>query len=117
MSWGSEVEIERKRRINILIWAYAYEFENVSLVSDAKFDAECEKVDILIDTGDEFLDDFFTEDFDPSTGMWIRDFPELKRIKEMYYKHYTEEGRKEAAKARKQNLKKLEELAEQADPL
>lgn len=88
VKWGNKIEREIHRRIKVSIWAYAYEFENESLVSDAVFDAECLKVDIFQETGDEFLDDFFTEDFDPSTGMWIRKHPELKKIKALYEKHY-----------------------------
>jgi hypothetical protein len=44
MEWGSEIEIERKRRINVSLWAYAYERESDSLVSDA----ECLKITLEI---------------------------------------------------------------------
>lgn len=84
MTWGSPVERERKRRINLALWAYAYEFQNDSLVDDATFDAESLKVDLTIDTGNAKLDAFFKEHFKPDTGMWITKHPELDRIAMLY---------------------------------
>jgi len=38
MSWGSEIEIERHKRIKLSVAAYAYEVHNNSIMSDADFD-------------------------------------------------------------------------------
>ena len=44
-AWGSPVEVERKRRINLALWAYAYEVQDDPLVDDATFDREARLVD------------------------------------------------------------------------
>lgn len=80
MTWGCAAEVERRRRILLSVAAYAYEIENVSLVDDHTFDAECLKVDVSIDTGHPMLDAWWRENFDPSTGMWIHKHPELWKV-------------------------------------
>lgn len=80
------VEIERHRRIKLSIWAYAYEFENKSLVSDHTFDSEASKVDKTVKTGR--LDDWWQENFQKHTGMWIHSHPELDKIKRLYERLY-----------------------------
>lgn len=80
----SRIEIERHRRIKLAIWAYAYEFENVSLVDDYTFDAECRKVNPSIATGKPHLDSFFQTEFHPDTGMWIYNHPEIDKVKRIY---------------------------------
>ena len=87
-TWGADVEIERRRRINVSVWAYAYEFENDSIVKDRVFDEEANLIETLMDTGKPHLDDFFAKKFDPCTGMWIRNHPELDKIKHIYNKFY-----------------------------
>lgn len=72
----------------VLVWSYAYEYESVSLVSDAVFDAECKLVDKTIDTGRPDLDDWFRREFEPFTGSWIGDFPELEKIRNLYYRWF-----------------------------
>lgn len=88
MSWGSPVEVETKRRINVALWAYAYELRDDSIVADDTFDRECEKVDLTIDTGNELLDTWFKENFEPFTGSWIHTHPELDKIEQIYEKYY-----------------------------
>lgn len=79
MAWGSPVEVETKRRIFLTMCAYAYEFLNESLTDDANFDEECRLVDLAIDTSRPDLDAWWRANFDPSTGMWIRNHPELDK--------------------------------------
>lgn len=77
------VNPEIKLRIDVAVAAYAYEFENVSLVDDAKFDAMCRAVRPELSTGNERLDTFFRDEFQPHTGQWVhkhRDIPGLRRI-------------------------------------
>jgi hypothetical protein len=82
--WGSPVEIERKRRINLALWAYAYQYADTSLVSDSVYDEESRKVDIAIDTGNAVLDKFFREEFNPDTGMWVSKHPEFDKVAALY---------------------------------
>lgn len=81
--WGSPVEIERKRRINVAVWAYAYEFLNTSLVSDEDFDQECQLVNVSMATGNIRHDAFFRRHFKPDTGLWVHQHPNKARLREL----------------------------------
>jgi hypothetical protein len=85
MDWGGEIELEKKRRINVSLWAYAYEFLNESLVEDYIFDAECLLVKPEIETGSFIEDKFFKNEFTPSTGMWVRKHPDLTGLAFVYW--------------------------------
>lgn len=87
-TWGNEIELEIMRRINVSVWAYAYEVEDDPLVSDKKFDNECDKINDETDTGNKEMDKFFKNEFDPFTGLWIYKHPNLKGIKNIYEKHF-----------------------------
>jgi hypothetical protein len=95
--WGQgetgKVERERRRRIGCSLWAYAYEFKNVSLVSDAVFDSECQLVDSSITTGHLVLDQFFRTEFDAYTGVWIHRHPELEKVAALYERIVSTRGR------------------------
>lgn len=80
MAWGTPVEIERRRRIQVAVWAYAYEALNESLVSDETFDAECRLVDLTVKTGSNQMDTWFKRNFHPDTGMWVRNHPGRARL-------------------------------------
>ena len=82
----TELEKERRRRINVALWAYAYEVENASLVSDATFDTVCGEVDLKIRTNNIKLDNWFKKNFDPCTGQWVYNHPELPKLKHLYNK-------------------------------
>lgn len=84
--WGSEVEIERRNRIRISIFAFAYEVKDNPLISDHDFDKLCLEIKPKIKTN-YLLDDFFLNEFDPCTGSWIHNHPELAKIEELYYKY------------------------------
>lgn len=66
------------------MWAYAYEFRDDPIVSDSKFDETCKLIDLSIDTGNEQMDKWFRENFNPSTGIWIHDHPGISKIKQIY---------------------------------
>lgn len=87
-AWGTPIEIETRRRIRLAVWAYAYEFENKSLVSDQVFDVESYCVDVRIDTGNPMMDYWFRGFFEPATGLWIHQHPEIDKIRELYERHY-----------------------------
>lgn len=76
MSWGSPVECEVRRRIQVALWAYAYEVHDESLVPDAVYDRVSREVDVTVTTGRADLDAFFRESFDPSTGSWVHGHPD-----------------------------------------
>lgn len=86
--WGTPKELETRRRIKLSVWAYAYEFENKSLVPDAVFDVESYQVDLRTETDRLDLDYWFRGNFQPCTGMWIHQHPELNKIREIYKRYY-----------------------------
>lgn len=86
--WGSEVEQEVRHRIRLSVAAYSYEFEDESIMTDGEFDEMCLSIRPRMNTGNERMDRFFRNHFDPSTGQWIRKHPEIERIKQIYEKHY-----------------------------
>ena len=75
---------EIKLRIDVAVAAYAYEFENRTLVSDAKFDAMCRTVRPELSTGNERLDRFFREQFRPHTGQWVHDHPDIPGLRRIF---------------------------------
>tara|TARA_Y100000389_G_scaffold204607_1_gene258311 strand:- start:1893 stop:2153 length:261 start_codon:yes stop_codon:yes gene_type:complete len=79
---------EIKRRIKLCIAAYAYEVKNDSIMPDSTFDEECKKVDVTITTGNDKMDKWFKDEFDPCTGQWIHSHPEKNRLEELYQKYY-----------------------------
>lgn len=86
--WGTDVEREVRLRIVLSVAAYSYEYENDSIMSDAEFDKTCLRVQPSMKTGNDRMDRFFQNKFDPSTGQWIRKHPELARIKKIYNDYY-----------------------------
>lgn len=80
--WGTGVEIERRIRIKLTLWAYAYEVHNVSLVSDAEYDAMARRSDPTIRTGR--LDDWWRDNFTPDSGMWVLQHPELHLVAQRF---------------------------------
>ena len=83
-----KVSEQIRLRIKLSVFAYAYEMVDNSLISDSEFDAMSLKVDPSIETGNKKLDRFFKKEFDPSTGMWIRNHPELHGIIAIYKNYY-----------------------------
>lgn len=79
---------ERRKRIHLSVYAYAYEFENVSLISDEKYDTLSKLINPQVSTGNETLDEFFRTQFEPDTGMWIRSHPELDKVMLLYEHQY-----------------------------
>jgi hypothetical protein len=80
VTWGTPVEVERRRRIRVACWAYAYEVLDVSLVSDHRFDEECKLIDPKVSTGNARLDSFFRKTFSAHTGQWVHKHPDINRL-------------------------------------
>lgn len=78
------LEEERRRRAQVSLWAYAYEVHSDPIVSDDVFDRVCEQVNLGIATDRPELDLWFRENFDPCTGSWVYNHPDLKRLEELY---------------------------------
>jgi len=89
VTWGSPIEQERRRRIRVCVAAYAYEVKNMSIMSDAEFDEMCLEISPMRPTGNAEVDTFFRKHFNPSTGMWIRQHPDLTGIARVYEKHWS----------------------------
>jgi NAD-dependent DNA ligase len=79
---------EIRNRIKLSVAAYAYEMEDDSIMSDADFDSLCREIKVNESTGNEKMDNFFKTEFNPSTGQWIHQHPELDKIKIIYNKYY-----------------------------
>ncbi len=88
-SWGTPVERERRRRIQVAVWAYAYEVHDESLVPDAVYDRVCREVDVSVDTGRPDLDAWFRSEFDPSTGFWVHSHPDRDGALAALYRRLT----------------------------
>lgn len=83
-NWGTRKEIETWRRCKLALWAYAYEFENHSIVPDSVYDVESYQVDLNINTDRPDLDAWFRANFQPHTGMWVRNHPDLPVLQRLY---------------------------------
>lgn len=92
-SWGSVVEKQTRLRIKLAIYAYAYEIENQSLISDEEYDKMSLEVDTSIKTSNRKMDNFFKKHFDPSTGVWVRKHPEIRKLSYLYGKYYKESAK------------------------
>jgi len=86
--YSTRVDEETRRRIRLSVFAYAYEYDSNPIVSDGEFDELCLQIDTTIDTRRPELDEYFRKEFDPSTGMWIRNHPELDKIRFIYERYY-----------------------------
>lgn len=88
MTWGTSIEQEIRRRIQVSVAAYAYEFENLSIMPDGVWDMLAQRIDPTQGTCHPELDEFFASKFSPMTGMWIHDHPDLPGIKRTFDRYY-----------------------------
>lgn len=84
----TDVDKEKHNRTRLSLAAYSYEFDNRSIMSDGEFDKLALQINPQVATGNDKLDKFFREHFDPSTGMWIHKHPELQKLRELYERLY-----------------------------
>jgi hypothetical protein len=78
----SDVVCEQIRiRIKVSVAAYAYEFEDDPIISDEEFDKLSLTINPEILTGNDMMDKFFREEFDPNTGSWVHHHPEKEKLK------------------------------------
>jgi len=81
-------EMETQKRIKLLICAYSYEFKNHSIINDEEFDKLAKSIKPSISTKRPDLDEWFKNNFNSDTGMWIHSFPELDKIEKIYNKYF-----------------------------
>jgi len=77
---------ETRNRLKVLLWAYAYEIKNEHMVSDAEFDRVCKEIDLTKTTDRPDMDEWFIQNFDPSTGIWVHSLPDAEK-KKLAYKY------------------------------
>ncbi len=82
--WGTPVELEVRRRIQLSVAAYAYEFESSPVMGDDLFDWFAGRICKHMGTCHPVVDEFFKVHFSPMTGMWIHHHPELDGIRRIY---------------------------------
>jgi hypothetical protein len=75
---------EIRNRIRLSVAAYAYEVCADPIMSDAEFDALAASIVPAVATNRPDLDQFFAETFDPSTGAWVHQHPDLPGIRRLY---------------------------------
>ena len=100
------VNPEIRNRIRIAVAAYAYEVLDSPIMSDHEFDRLALQIDPQKDTGEPELDAFFFCDFNPSTGVWIHQHPDLAGIARLYKTFYAPRGKTMTAK----ELAEIEDL-------
>ena len=79
---------EIRNRILVSVAAYAYEYLNAPIMSDAEFDALAQQIDVTQKTGNKKLDNFFKNNFNADTGLWIHKHPEKSKLKYLYEEYY-----------------------------
>lgn len=75
-------------RIKLSVAAYAYEYLSTEIMSDHEFDQLTLTVDLSISTSNAELDKYFRKYFNPSTGMWIRNHPNIQGLHNLYERYY-----------------------------
>ena len=76
-----EQQLQKRLRARLAVCAYAYEFMFTSLIHDSEYDRLSLEVDTSVGTDRPDLDRWFKENFDPSTGMWVQNHPDLARLR------------------------------------
>ena len=78
--YSDRINTETKNRIKLAVAAYAYEVLNDSILTDAEFDALAKAIDLSVNTRRPDLDKWFRANFSPSTGMWVLNHPDRRRL-------------------------------------
>lgn len=71
---------EKGLRIRLAVWALAYERYNHSFVPDDVYDQMSLKVDLSTPTDRPDLDEWYSNNFNVSTGQWVHTHPEIDRL-------------------------------------
>ncbi len=79
--YSLKIDRETRNRIRLSVAAYAYECMNFSLLSDEEFDELAYSIDLKVNTRRPDLDEWFRNNFEPHTGMWIHKHPEREKLR------------------------------------
>lgn len=79
---------EIRNRIKLSVAAYAYEYLGDTIMSDHEFDELSLQINPNEKTGNDLMDKFFKNHFEPHTGMWIRAHPEINKLDYLYKTYY-----------------------------
>lgn len=79
---------EIRNRIRVAVAAYAYEVKSDPIMPDAEFDRLAASIRPRELTGNALCDLFFLESFEPHTGSWIHDHPDLPGVARIYRDYY-----------------------------
>ena len=82
--------LQIRNRIRLAVAAYAYEIVSDPIMSDAEFDELALTIRPRELTGAPLPDLFFLESFEPHTGSWIYDHPDLPGIARLYETYHRE---------------------------
>lgn len=86
--WGTPVEREVRRRIQLSVATYGYEIADKPIMADCLWDWLAGRINKTMGTCHPLVDEFFAAEFSPMTGMWIHHHPELDGIKQLYERYY-----------------------------
>ena len=75
---------QTRARIRLAVAAWAYEVHDDPILTDAEFDALALSIDVRESTSRPDLDEWFRENFNPSTGMWVHNHPETTALESIY---------------------------------
>ena len=75
---------ETRNRIRLSVAAWAYERHDHPIMSDAEFDHLALSIDLNKSTSRPDLDDWWRDNFNPSTGMWVLRHPESEGLERIY---------------------------------
>lgn len=88
MTWGTPEEVERRKRIKVCVAAFAYEILDRPVMSDGDYDTLAHSIDPRVMTGHPVFDEFFLTQFEPFTGAWVRQHPDIHSLRRLYERHY-----------------------------
>jgi hypothetical protein len=72
---------EIRNRTQVAAAAYAYEVLNDPIMSDAAYDALALKIRPEVKTGNDTFDNFFATKYNPNTGSWVHQHPDIGSLK------------------------------------
>lgn len=75
---------ETRNRIRLAVAAWAYEVHSDPIMSDDDFDRLALSIDTRKSTARPDLDEWFRENFNPHTGMWVHSHPEQDKLEALY---------------------------------
>lgn len=75
---------ETRNRIRLAVAAWAYEVHADPIMPDDMFDRIALSIDVRKPTARPDLDEWFRENFNPHTGMWVLNHPERDKLDALY---------------------------------